>query len=249
MTSPKQTLELHYLTLFTAKVSDLRPGQASHGERPDFVWQHSRGVLGLEITRLFKRNFPDESPEQIREGEQSAIIKRALQLYEERGLPKLDLRIVFANVELAKARRQILASKIAKAIEFCLPDAGRWMVIENDAGNNPWFPEEISYVSIAKIDELAVNQWSASHMGWMQIEFIAELQHCMDKKNIELPNYLKKCAQCWLLIVADGNVPSSFFHPGVDTLEHVYHSLFARTFFLDALTGDVHELKTAANGV
>ena len=78
------------------------------------------------------------------------------------------------------------------------------------------------------------------------MDFIPELQRIIDEKNSKQGRYRQRCDECWLLIVASGGRPSGLFEPSAETKNHLYHSLFERTYFIEAFSGAVIELTTTA---
>ena len=102
----------------------------------------------------------------------------------------------------------------------------------------------IRIVRVYRLDDLQKHHWSVPTSGWVQSDFVAELQAAIDEKNVRHPGYLGKCDECWLLIVASGGRPSGFLFPSETTKDHVYQSAFARTFFMEAFQPALVELKT-----
>lgn len=237
----KEMLERFYLSILAMQRNDLPLEAPTKGECPDFVWTGIEQPLGIEITRLFKDAPQGQRPVQAQESDQRATVELAKQIYEKRNLPNLDIRVIFGNTEIKKSHRKLLASELANLIQHCLPAPDSWVHFDNNFENDS-IPEEISYLSIARIENLMKNHWSVSGAGWVQEDFVIELQKKIDEKNSRLSNYLKNCSRCWLLIVAEGTGPSSFFDLNENTARHCYNSFFERTFFMEAFTHKVTEL-------
>jgi hypothetical protein len=66
----------------------------------------------------------------------------------------------------------------------------------------------------------------------VQMDFIPQLQRTINEKNSKHGRYRQRCDECWLLIVASGGRPSGLFEPSAETKNHLYQSLFERTFFM-----------------
>lgn len=245
--SPKENVERFYLMVLRDQFSNLPAEEPVKGERPDFVWPNLEQPLGVEITRLFKDTPQGQRPTQVQESERKATIEIARRLYEQRHLPNLDIRIIFGSNPINKSDRNMLAKKLTDAVQKHLPASNSCVQVHNDFSVNCSLPEEISYLSIARLDSLDRNSWSVSDAGWVQENFIDELQRRINKKNVEFPHYMRRCCRCWLLVIADGDGPSSFLQPNEDTKQHIYYSLFHRTFFMEAFTRRVIELDTMAN--
>jgi hypothetical protein len=74
-------------------------------------------------------------------------------------------------------------------------------------------------------------------------DFRDTLRRELDEKRAKLPIYLDRCDQCWPLVGATGDVPSSFVDLEGGTASAYFDFAFERTFFLDAFRGQAFELK------
>jgi hypothetical protein len=106
----------------------------------------------------------------------------------------------------------------------------------------PW----IRTVRLYRADVLSRHHWAAPDSGWVQMDFVQEMQSAIDRKNAKHGRYRQYRDECWLLIVASGGRPSGLFEPSDETKSHVYRSSFARTFFMDAFSAALVELRTTA---
>src|SRR6266536_1152581 len=93
-----------------------------------------------------------------------------------------------------------------------------------------------------RLASLKRNFWSVASAGFVQEDFVAEMQVVIAKKDALIASY-QTCSEYWLLIAAEGNRASTFFCPSRTTLEHRYCSAFQRIFFLEAFTKKVSELE------
>ena len=79
-------------------------------------------------------------------------------------------------------------------------------------------------------------------MGDVQTDAIALLEGAIKEKSQRLDDYLHRCDECWLLIVAPSFKPSGMIHPDKRSLSHAYASPFGRTYFLDFGLGSLFQL-------
>ena len=80
-------------------------------------------------------------------------------------------------------------------------------------------------------------------MNAIQYDAIERVQDAITRKDKIYDACLRKCDECWLLVVADSFVSSGNIHPDTASLSHVYTSPFSRIYFLDFGLGRVAILK------
>jgi len=149
------------------------------------------------------------------------------------------------SVRISKGEREVLENGLADLVRDNMPDMGESVVVEL------WRPRRrslspIRMVRIWRVEVLTRHHWAVPDSGWVQMDFVPELQDAIDAKNARYVRYAQHCEECWLLITASGGRPSGLFDPSDATKHHVYRSSFARTFFLEAFSGTVVELNTTA---
>ena len=70
-----------------------------------------------------------------------------------------------------------------------------------------------------------------------------QLQDCLNKKGGNLlQEYRKKCQECWLLVYADWEGPSSFYEMSADMKSRQYKSGFDRVYFLESFSNNISKL-------
>lgn len=85
-------------------------------------------------------------------------------------------------------------------------------VLENDWTNPDAFPYEINSIGLYRLATLRCNFWSVPSAGFVQEDFVSQMQAIIAKKDRLLTRY-QACSEYWLLIVAEGNNASTFFYP------------------------------------
>jgi hypothetical protein len=168
-------------------------------------------------------------------------------LAEEAAMPPVDVAVHFNEfVAIAKHDRELLANGLVALVSAHLPINEEYVEVEAWRHNNnglPW----IRAVRIFRAQFLTQHHWAVPDSGWVQLDFIPELQKAIDEKNARYARYIANCNECWLLIVASGARPSGLFELSPDTRSHLYNSRFAKTLFLEAFAGQVFELATTSN--
>jgi hypothetical protein len=148
-------------------------------------------------------------------------------------------------VPVIKADRDTIANGLFELVSKNLPISDAPLILEVWRQPNhplPW----IRSVRLFRTAFLTKHHWSVPDSGWVQMDFIPELQRTINEKNRKHARYRQRCDECWLLIVASGGRPSGLFEPSAETKNHLYQSLFERTFFMEAFGGTLVELTTRA---
>jgi hypothetical protein len=146
---------------------------------------------------------------------------------------------------VAKRDRELAAQGLVDFVLAHMPEMDQsatvdtWRRADNDL---PW----IRTIRLFRASVMTRHHWWAAESGWVQTECGSALQGAIEEKNSKYSRYIQHCDECWLLVVASGGRPSGLFDPSEETRGFVYRSLFSRTFFMEAFTGRVLELRTAA---
>ena len=85
-------------------------------------------------------------------------------------------------------------------------------------------------------------RWHRTH-NWVKRDPITELQQAIDMKATKLPQYLKKCNECWLLGGADEWTAPKAIRFSSQGFEHVFRCSFSRAYFLRNIEGKLTRLK------
>ena len=88
------------------------------------------------------------------------------------------------------------------------------------------------------------HHWQEVRASWVNRNFVSELQTCINRKNSKYQEYRKNCNECWLLIVTNRSKDSQAFEITEETLQWKYISEFERTFYMEVLFRELHELST-----
>jgi hypothetical protein len=215
-------------------------------DEPDVCITTNDRRVGIEVTELHQGSGPGQAPRRLQESERSGVVGQARVLAEASGMPVVDVAVHFnESVPINKSDRGRIVNELVQCVSAHLPGGEGTVTVDlwRQPGNHlPW----IRSVRIFRAALLTRHHWSVPSSGWVQMDFSSELQAAIDEKNSRFARYAQQCDECWLLIVASGGRPSGLFEASVNTRGHVYRSLFARTFFMEAFSGTLFELATRA---
>jgi hypothetical protein len=203
-------------------------------EPPDFRVDLGTGILGIEVTE-----FPDQSRKAM-ESEWESVLREAESLAATR-VPPLDVAVHFnATARVNKANRREIAEALVSAVSSRLPAPSEQLRVVN-TWRGP-LPESVHSIHVYRSERGTDHLWSVLDGGMGKTECSSEIQSAVSRKERRLSQCLEKCDRCWLLIVASGSEPSSFFEPDACTRAMVYVSGFERVFFLNSFSKRHFEL-------
>ena len=233
-----------------------RPGDQG---KPDFVVDFNGEKLGIEITEI---NIPQETYEEplkennandrrsenpayrmygkpLREHEvaKQRIVDRAREKAQASGLPPLRVAVHFAG-NIPKGREKSLTTALFEMVRSHCPERGHRIELDELYG----LPDEFWLIRIHNYAN-PVDWWNYIEPGGVETEFSDHLQQIIDDKSAKVPQYLKHCNTCWLIIVALGDRPSSFYLPGSQVTTTQYQSAFERVFFMNKAHRIITELQ------
>lgn len=235
--------EQFYLDLLRQLMPSFPTGSIDPCEGPDFILTNQTSKIGIEITRLHKSPDASDNHLQVQENERKLLVAEALREYELTRLPCAEVRFIFSeHTSFNKKNRPNYAKRISALIASQIPSDQSWISLDNHFDDPTKFPYEISHVSIARYGHTS-NFWSVSGAGWVQEDFISDLQSLIGKKNSLVAGFRKDCNAHWLVVVIDGMADSTFFEPSLQTLTHVYETSFNRIFLLERFPAKAHELR------
>jgi hypothetical protein len=221
-------------------------GQIEPVDEPDVCIATSDRRIGIEVTELHQGSGSGQARRRLQESERSGIVGRARVLAEASGMPVVDVAVHFnESIPINKSDRGRIVNELVQFVSAHLPGSEGSVTVDlsRQPGNSlPW----IRTVRLFRAGTLTRHHWSVPDSGWVQMDFSPELQAAIDEKNSRHALYTQHCDECWLLIVASGGRPSGLFEASDETRSHVYCSLFARTFFMEAFSGALVELSTTA---
>jgi hypothetical protein len=221
-------------------------GQIEPADEPDVYIATSDRRIGIEVTELHQSPGAGQAPRRRQESERSGIVGRARVLADASGMPVVDVAVHFnESIPINKSDRRRIVSELVRLVAAHLPGSEGSVTVDlwrQHSNSLPW----IRTVRLFRDGFLTKHHWSVPDSGWVQMDFRPELQATINEENSRHARYTQHCDECWLLIVASGGRPSGLFEASDETRSHLYCSLFARTFFMEAFSGTLLELSTTA---
>lgn len=243
----KKRRELTHVSRLRQHFPDFPPGTIEPFEEPDALVRARSTIIGIEVTELHQEDQEGSPPRRGQEAERESIVRTARQLAEAGGVPIVDVHVHFSpHVSVAKRERRALARELAAAVSDNVPAEGETNVLENRFGLGP-LAECFHVVRIYRSRVLTQHHWSVPDAGYVQADFASELQAAINQKVPSYDRYRTHCNACWLLVVASGQHPSSFFQASESTRTHRYASRFDRTIFMEGISGKCVELEVQSN--
>ncbi|CAA9287246.1 MAG: hypothetical protein AVDCRST_MAG93-3627 [uncultured Chloroflexia bacterium] len=249
----KKQVERYFVERFKAGFPGFPDGDMKSSEEPDFLIQSPTQTIGIELTTF--------SRDRTRKGGSSALKDVALRdkiliAAEEEYNSRSAVPILVTTWWNPSIRQRhpinVLAQSFVDIIVPRIPSTtSQYSHVQWDDFSNT--PME-HYLSVLLIDRLVGDTqtvfYSASGGGVGVSP--QNLQDIINEKNGKVPEYLKKCEEVWLLIVAGyaakREIPiASDISPDDDFFEHVFESAFSRVFLYD-LWKDPVELRTRQLG-
>lgn len=246
MSLSEKDIEEFHLNLLRQSLPTFPQGSLVRSESPDFILDYDSKRIGIEITRLFKSADSFGRHLQVQENERTLLVAESLALYERMKLPCIEVRISFgAQTSFNKKNREEFAERISFLISSNVPIDQSWVRLENKFNDPNTFPCEIDSISIARYGHTK-NFWSIPGAGWVQEDFVSELQLLIDRKNRLVTNFNQHCNFHWLVVVLEGMTDSTLFDPSDRTLNHIYESKYDKIFLLDRFRAKGYELQIAS---
>ena len=226
--------ERRHLELLRTALLDFPDGPVDDtGENPDFVIDAGSSRIGVELTRLFHHGAAAVA----RESDQARVVFRAQAIAMSKDCPPLPVFVQFRPDSLiGKKRVQHLAEELAREVADNVPGVG-------ETAHAFRLPPEVWEIRVARPRSTFTPNWQVSRVGIVPFDYRLALQNTLDAKRNRLSSYLKRCDECWLLVVAPGTSPSAFVEIHGPTREALFDFAFARCFMLDGFDGRYFELR------
>jgi hypothetical protein len=229
----KKSIEELHFEYFKEKCKDLPSFVCiKHDDNPDFLCKQRSGVLGVELTQLFKiRNHPN-APQSL-ESFRTQIVDCAKKLCEEEGIPPLQVRMWFDFNQTVPKNRISEIKRLSLSLAEIVKKWHQENPSELRGVRNPSSEIPVPFSNISIIRRASGHNWAVNTAAH-QLNFPTDdIQCCINEKNRRYEEYLKRCDECWLLIAVDIFRDSqSFEMPNL--IDHRFESKFERVFYMDA---------------
>jgi hypothetical protein len=242
----KKEIERWHLSRFEESYPDFPSGEVHPGERPDFRIVSGERTIGVELTQVFHANEEGKRPLQEIERLRAAVTERAEALFAEAGGPPLDVLVFFSpHAKLGKPNQSQIAERLAALVSRNIPPPGTSYEEEFDWVNRDWFPEELSYVRVARFDHRDWSLWQPASAGYVPDVTPELIQAAIERKAPDVEAHRASCDEAWLLIIADGFGISSTMTVTEACARHRYRSPFDKTFYFENFRKSAYELRVS----
>jgi len=239
----KSEKEQSFLETFLAARGDLHIKKYDKGESPDYILYVSQERIGLEVTALVLDTFDRRTSLAGIRTAQNKCLKKAIELARQNGLPIVNVKVRFRSdrdrIDIDKAAKELVEFIEKKIPE--IDDTKSWHYYESGLIYSEWISIHLGTVNGHKW--LPDYRLERTHMNWMRINPIDEIQARIDEKQLNIPNYMKKCDKCWLLIGVNEWTAPEAVAITEELDNHVFQGDFQRLFFLRNIEGNVIELR------
>jgi hypothetical protein len=244
MNEVQKERERHYLERFKTTCSGFPAGTMRAHEKPDFLVEAVEGIVGIELTELYRSDSEARIPRQASEALREQCIRQAETICSNDARSQLYVSVYFSHwIHVRKSAIAALSARLAELVQSANTDVDSSIVLENDGETNG-FPEEVDSIHIRKLPSALKGFWNAPSVGWVPDCSSEEIQEVIDKKSRRVIDYLRHCNSIWLVIVIDGFRISSSFNLPKKIRNHHYRSDFDRTFILNNVTPNSFRLST-----
>lgn len=221
-------------------------------QKPDFLFQCGESIIGLEHTEIKRVRSSQGIPSLAQlKGIHRGIVRKAGRLAAEQGLPPLNVEVNFHD------HYYRFKQKGDQAVQGLLDTVKKNLdkIMKMETGNSvkidpptPFIGISLVYVTPGTATNGKVwlnhHRWEVMEPGFVSIGFIPELQVAITKKNRINNEYLKRCDQCWLLVVADRTKADQKFEFTPEMQKQIYESEFEKTFYMEIAQRFLTELNT-----
>ena len=224
----KKRLERLYLEHFRGLVHWEFP--VEERESPDFLLHTPDGLLGVEVTRLFKDSGPRGSLAKKREERRAAFLRGLAAEYYAKGGRPLYLNLLLDGIPGARIPGDVVDS------------------LRHQRPNRPWATHDFrmrlhdrdaTVFMTALPDECreyARWQCVSDSVGWVRRVDTATLEECIRKKSTRLNEYRKVASCVLLLVVADHLRDSGMLSPQ-EVRQPMSNFGFSSVYFLSYPSG------------
>lgn len=237
----KKNRERLYLERARLVFDGFPSGPPQDGEAPDFLWETPSGWLGVEVVDYIRGLSSASVTMRTRDNLHSQVSDHARSKFEgEYGIP-LMVHLHWNNsFKLNRRQTNALGADLAAVVAENIPGTlYRNIVVDYQTSSGHIF-DAIHRVSITRLRDGAAGLWAAIEAGFIG-GAATDIQALVEQKDAKVEQYLRRCSEVWLLIVADGRHISSSLE--ISDVEALITTRFTRVLLYDGSTHTVTPLK------
>lgn len=216
--------ELFYLERFKENLRDFPKGNILRHERPDFLINTTDGILGIEVTHVYRQMPDGQIPLQQRERVRRKIIEEAQYIYDQSGSGPLVVNVHFDfNFCCKMFDVRATAEKLAALV-----------VLLKNQSRTEARRDEIPIPGIALLRIIrpvkSASRWSSPFGSFVPPLTPTQIQCVLDRKNLLYAEYRKTCDRVWLVVAMDRFRASMFSLVPESAKQHIYSYQFDSAF-------------------
>ncbi|HSA77263.1 MAG TPA: hypothetical protein VLG72_00190 [Nitrospirota bacterium] len=237
-----KTREEFYLTKLQQVLPNIGGVQIRCSESPDFVFDQSGQIKGLEITVFHLPAEQGKKSHQETVSLRRCVVNRAEELHRARGGPALYLHAMFnSHLRLRKAMVPELAEKLAREVlESPTPasiEDGPYHI--SPSRLPPEFVRVWFHTSVDGKDKL----WQPNVGGWEASIGTDHISAVIQEKDRLVSLYRESCEEVWLVIVHDLFSGAAHSKLTPEAAAAIYRHQFDRDIWLEPHIPSALELK------
>ncbi|MCQ2218498.1 MAG: hypothetical protein MJZ33_08475 [Paludibacteraceae bacterium] len=257
----KDRREWAVMQIFRSEYPVFPLGELSKSERPDFLLQSKKGLIGIELTELKYERQDKKFNLRAHEDFLSEIMEGAQEIFESKCDQKLVVDVHFAN-ELGPIlsapyfpekdetlMKQGLMEAIAKIVIDNMPESTgvKYKVDRTSKYGDLNLPSKIESIYILNVTgRFEEALWYAGISTMVKPLSIESISQRLRAKDLKLPFYNSESVENWLIIIQNSFLMSSSYDPitAQKALKHCYSSQFDRVFVFERSEGGITQLRT-----
>jgi hypothetical protein len=219
-------------------------GEIVDSESPDFLIKQNSKVIGIELVDYIRGQIEGESAERRNEVLWQKVANKAKEIFEvKHNIPLLIHFHWNKSHFLRQAEISQLANDVVRLVENRIPAQLFGNIrIGLDELDGTLLKDVCHSMTITRVRNEEQSLWSFISSGWIAVQ-ANEIQHLIDAKNDKAQEYLRRCDEIWLIIVADGHYITSNIDLPELTANNLYASFFEQVLVYDRISKIVFPLR------
>ncbi|QDU53106.1 hypothetical protein [Gimesia panareensis] len=212
-------------------------------ESPDVLLETESGMIGVEVMEV-SVDLPGECRQW--KAEEEKIYKLAKDHLQSD--PRIPPHWICFKFHRKYLKGKLRDRNVKVLCDFVRMNPAKSRVPENyeDAEGNEDgvnLPVELQWIMLSLVEVWPARLPPHRSGGFYGDQTGREVHDAIDDKESKLPEYLKKCDECWLLLVTVPDHAIGFLEWSSEKEKHTFDTRFNRVFLYDRTNRSVHQLK------
>lgn len=240
----KKARERLFLDEFATIVQNFPEGAIIESEQPDFLIIKPNEIIGVEIVDYVRGQSQGDSSDRRNEILWQRVADTARKKFERQHNEVLMVQFYWCPHQYPRQSEvEEIANEAVELIAKNIPSEiyGIFQVESSDLDDKK-ITYYVSSIHITRVNNTNEALWTYVSAGFISIT-PNEVQQIINKKDKKVPEYLNKCQEVWLLVIADGIYISSSVGIPQEVLQQEFISRFFRVFLYNRENKGVSELQ------